>query len=171
MCTLVNTHERWEKGPSHQTLLKRPLVITKIISPNAINDHRKYLAIGKGLIYSVPIHDRWLKNQPLLLLLPPASCAWRLERTGRFGPPLTSVAPPPRKGLAIRDPAPPKLKPPGAVGPPSPRVELILAASRRSLTAVSCASNLEGRISAGMEKEFEGNLPVICCREFLLAIS
>ena len=62
-----------------------------------------------------------------------------------FGPApfMCSVPPPPRRGFAIRDPAPPKLKPPDALDDDErPRVEPSLAASRRSLTAVSCTSNL-----------------------------
>lgn len=48
--------------------------------------------------------------------------------------------PPPLSGLAILLPAPPKLNPP--VGEPSPRVLPALAASSRSFTADSWASNL-----------------------------
>ena len=47
-------------------------------------------------------------------------------------------APPPLRGFAIREPL--NANPP--VGEPRPRVEPTLAASRRSLTAVSWASNL-----------------------------
>jgi len=47
-----------------------------------------------------------------------------------------STPPPPRRGFAIREPAPPKEKPP-LLGEPSPLVEPTLAASSRSLTAES----------------------------------
>lgn len=91
---------------------------------------------------SQPPHLR-SKNQ--LLLLPPAppdSCC-RLLSVGILGPlALKSETPPPLSGLAIREPAPPKLKPSGPVWAARPRVEPILAASSRSLTAVSWASNL-----------------------------
>ena len=82
---------------------------------------------------------RWLKNQlDRFALL--ASCCWRPATAGTAGP----SPPPPRNGFAIRDPALLKLKPPlGAVGEAKPRVEPTLAASSRSLTAVSCASNLQ----------------------------
>ena len=62
---------------------------------------------------------------------------------GALLPVTNSFPPPPRKGFAIRDPAPPKLKPEleGLEVEETLRVET-LAASRRSLTAVSWASNL-----------------------------
>jgi hypothetical protein len=82
------------------------------------------------------------KNQePLLPPLPPLTSfcnalmvgvgATRSSRTG---------GPPPLNGFAILLPAPLKEKPP--VGEPRPLVEPDLAASRRSFTAVSWASNL-----------------------------
>ena len=62
---------------------------------------------------------------------------------------MPSKPPPPRRGFAIRDPAPPKLSPRGLGSDVDeeerPLVEPDLAASRRSLTAVSWASNLSGR--------------------------
>ena len=62
---------------------------------------------------------------------------------------MSSFAPPPRNGFAIRDPAPPKLNPMGLFDADDMlRVEPCLAASRRSLTAVSCASNLRKMWSA-----------------------
>lgn len=54
---------------------------------------------------------------------------------------VATTSPPPLSGFAIRLPPPPKEKPP-EVGEPRPRVLPDLAASSRSLTAVSCASNL-----------------------------
>jgi hypothetical protein len=80
------------------------------------------------------------KNHELLLFDAEFSLC-RPESTG-FG----ASPPPPLNGLAIRLPAPPKLNPPDPVGEPNPRVLPIFAASRRSLTALSCASNLEGII-------------------------
>jgi hypothetical protein len=88
---------------------------------------------------------RWLKNQlvlfPLLASPPSPSCFCRLPMTGKTGP--SATAPPPRRGLAIREPTPPKpaYEAPPA-GEPRPRVEPALADSRRSLTAVSWASKL-----------------------------
>jgi len=56
---------------------------------------------------------------------------------------MAASPPPPRSGLAMRLPAPPKLNALLLdVGEPRPRVLPTLAASRRSLTAVSWASNL-----------------------------
>lgn len=55
-----------------------------------------------------------------------------------------AAPPPPRRGLAILEPALLNEKP---VGEPKPRVEPDLAASRRSFTAVSWASNLFQTIS------------------------
>ena len=104
---------------------------------------------------------RWLKNQLVLLPCPlPASWAWRLLRTGRTGPSCTGP-PPPRRGFAMREPtAPPNAKDAPEVGEPRPRVEPCLAASRRSLTAVSCASNLCGPLTmvqpSGADSEVEG---------------
>jgi hypothetical protein len=80
------------------------------------------------------------KNQLLRLLLPtpdPSLCSPLIIGIGASEP-----APPPLSGLAMRDPAPPKLNPPPE-GDVKPRVEPIFAASRRSLTAVSWASNLQ----------------------------
>lgn len=54
-----------------------------------------------------------------------------------------AMSPPPRRGLAMRDPAPPKLKPLDSFEDARPRVELALAASRRSRTFNSWASNLD----------------------------
>lgn len=68
--------------------------------------------------------------------LPPPedSCDCKIDIAGAFGPPLESAAPPPRSGLAIREP--PKLNP-----EPSedvrPLVEPAFAASSLSLTAES----------------------------------
>jgi hypothetical protein len=62
-----------------------------------------------------------------------------------LGPPplMYSFPPPPRRGFAMREPAPPKLKLAGLLDDEDmPRVEPSLADSSRSLTAVSCASNL-----------------------------
>ncbi len=80
----------------------------------------------------------------------PLSCACSPERIGSMGPappPLTSgpVPPPPRKGFAILGPAPPKLKPAGLEAA-KPRADPTFAASRRSLTAISWASNLYNRV-------------------------
>jgi hypothetical protein len=98
-------------------------------------------------------HRFVLKNQ-LLRLLPPSPPA-RLEMIGRDGAPfimLPPVAPsrfveappPPRSGLAILAPAFIRLlKPPGPAAPPAAIfLDETFAASRRSLTAASCASNL-----------------------------
>ena len=58
---------------------------------------------------------------------------------GRAGP----SPPPPRRGFAMREPTPPpNAKDAPALGDPRPRVEPAFAASRRSLTAVSCDSKL-----------------------------
>ena len=99
------------------------------------------LALGSRLYRFV------LKNQ-LLRLLPPSE-PLRLEMMGKPGLPfMPSVAvaapPPPRKGLAILAPAFMRLlNPPVAPMPPAAMFrEETLAASRRSLTAASCASNL-----------------------------
>ena len=122
------------------------------------------------------IYERRSKNQLLLfppLELPLASCACRPLSTGMLGPPpfTYSVAPPPRRGLAIREPAPPKLKPIGFEDEAMPRVEPSLAASRRSLTAVTCASNLE-RTSLALlvYKKICWDVPVIRSRQLLLTI-
>lgn len=91
------------------------------------------------------VFHRRSKNQLLRFPVPPdetaVSCDWTLERAGMDGPsPLGSPPPPPpRRGFAILDP--PKLNPPESEDA-RPRVEPALAASKRSLTAVSCASNL-----------------------------
>jgi len=99
------------------------------------------------IMYLKP-HDLRSKNQLLLLPPPPlASCACSPFKKGRLGPPplRDCSPPPPRRGFAIREPAPPKLKPPDAVDEVDrPRVEPSLAASSRSLTAEICASNLRG---------------------------
>ena len=110
----------------------------------------------RAMLYRYPIFQsnqlcpylRSEKNQLLLPFglpaLPFASCACSPLSTGMLGPPpFTSAPPPPRKGLAIREPAPPKLKPEAIVELPArPRVEPSLAASRRSLTAANWPSNL-----------------------------
>ena len=100
------------------------------------------------------LYQRRSKNQVLLFppALPFASCACNPLSTGILGPApfICSFAPPPRSGFAIRDPAPPKLKPTGLFDADDMlRVEPCLAASRRSLTAVSWASNLREDGSAG----------------------
>jgi len=80
------------------------------------------------------------KNHELLLfgLHPDASfCKPEITGMGASPPP-----PPPLSGFAILLPATPKLNPPGPVGEPRPRVLPDLAASRRSFTAASWASNL-----------------------------
>ena len=85
---------------------------------------------------------------------------------GRAGP----SPPPPRRGFAILEPTPPpKAKDAPALGEPSPRVEPAFAASRRSLTAVSCDSKLQ-RISWGWAKSLWQIIPMICCCELLLAV-
>ena len=96
---------------------------------------------------------RWLKNKlvlfPLLESPPslPPSCFCKLPMTGRTGPSATGPPPPPRRGFAIREPTPPKpaYEAPPAGDPPRPRVDPAFADSRRSFTAVSCASKLCGR--------------------------
>jgi hypothetical protein len=75
------------------------------------------------------VDHRLSKNQLVRLL--PVSWAWTVA-TGSFPPP------PPRRGFAMREPT--KLKPLLLSG--RPFVEPCLAASRRSLTAVSWASKL-----------------------------
>ena len=91
--------------------------------------------------------------------------------TGSTGP--SATAPPPRNGLAMREPTPPKpaYEAPPA-GEPSPRVEPAFADSRRSLTAVSWASNLRGLVSGDSWVECRGRgerqVPVVCSCEFLL---
>lgn len=62
----------------------------------------------------------------------------RLFPSGACRPPLApgAASPPPRSGLAMRDPKDVGFGPPD-VGEPRPRVDPTLAASRRSLTAVS----------------------------------
>lgn len=94
-----------------------------------------------------------LKNQ-LLRLLPPSPPA-RLEMMGMDGVPFimlppfvpsrfVDAPPPPRRGLAILAPAFMRLlKPPGpAAAPVAMFLDETLAASKRSLTAASCVSNL-----------------------------
>lgn len=72
--------------------------------------------------------------------------------TGSVGP--SVVAPPPRRGLAMREPTPPpNAKDAPEVGEPRPRVEPALASSRRSLTAVSWASKL-GSVSGKILTDF-----------------
>jgi hypothetical protein len=80
----------------------------------------------------------------------------------------SAPAPPPLRGFAMREPL--KANPP--VGEPRPRVEPTLAASRRSLTAVSCASNLylrgwlvsviqRGRVSKEKAMDFSSPRPLM----------
>lgn len=83
------------------------------------------------------------RHRPLDHQLPrrPAdpSLCWSEATVGRMGTSVGPPPPPPRRGLAMRLPAPAKLKP---IGEPRPRVLPALACSRRSLTAESWASNL-----------------------------
>lgn len=66
------------------------------------------------------------------------------------------ASPPPRRGLAMRLPALAKLKPPiPPVGELRPRVLPALAASRRSLTAASCTSNLMPCVSGSTSLQLE----------------
>ena len=98
-------------------------------------------------------HRFVLKNQ-LLRLLPPSPPA-RLDMMGIDGPPfimpppfvpsrVVDAPPPPRRGFAILAPAVIRLlKLPGPTAPPAAIfLDETLAASRRSLTAASCVSNL-----------------------------
>jgi hypothetical protein len=111
---------------------------------------------------------RCWKNQ--VLRFPPpfaASCCSRPDSTGSVGP--SAPPPPPRSGFAMRDPAPPNATLAPDVGEPRPRVEPALAASRRSLTTVSWASNLiaekmsasasRGRVVVG-----DQDRPVFMCK-------
>lgn len=84
-----------------------------------------------------------------------------------------SFPPPPRSGFAIRVPTPPKLKPLDTLEEARPRVEPNLAASKRSLTAESCASNLlEVDVSYLVENMKVGNyyLPLISIRQLFLTV-
>lgn len=138
----------------------------------------KYLCRPRLTWYrrALRIYQRRSKNQ--LLLFPPglpfASCACSPLNTGRLGPApfICSFAPPPRKGFAIRDPAPPTLKPTGLLDANDMlRVEPCLAASSRSLTAVSCASNLEKMWwSAACSAFTRCYVPVVRCRQLFLTI-
>lgn len=78
-----------------------------------------------------------LRSKNQLERLPDASCNCTPATFAFAGP---SDPPPPRSGFAMRDP--PKLKPPLPSMAGRPRVEPCFAASRRSFTAVSWASNL-----------------------------
>lgn len=127
------------------------------------------------------VSHRRSKNQLLRFPVPPddaaVSCDWTLESAGIDGPsPLDSPPlPPPRSGFAIREP--PKLNPPES-DDARPRVEPALAASRRSLTAVSCASNLfDGKeVSYAVNNSkwvrnisCEWIIPMIRCSQLFLA--
>jgi len=113
---------------------------------------------------------RCWKNQ--LLRFPPpftVSCCCRPDSTGSVGPSAPPPPPPPRTGFTMRDPAPPNATLAPDIGEPRPRVEPALAASRRSLTAVSWASNLitekmsasasRGRVVVG-----DQDRPVFVCK-------
>lgn len=86
-------------------------------------------------------HFPW-KNQLDRL---PVSCDWTPATFAFAGGP--SEPPPPRSGFAMRDP--PKLKLPLLSIGGRPRVEPCFAASRRSFTAVSWASNLPSMSASG----------------------
>jgi hypothetical protein len=111
--------------------------------------HLFYDYLPSSLLYFCPE-----KNHELLLFPDNASfCS--PEIVGMVGSP-----PPPRRGFAILDPAPPNENPP--VGDPRPRVEPLFAASRRSLTAVNWASNL--RLVSRNQNPRKDNIPMIRCR-------
>lgn len=117
---------------------------------NAVPEERRFFGFFLKKVYDL------LKNQlPRLLLVP--SPPWIVGVEG-------ASPPPPRRGLAMRLPAPEKLKPPA---PPRPRVLPALAASRRSLTEASWASNLDrgslGQHQAFYHVSFTGS-PLMYCR-------
>lgn len=88
---------------------------------------------GTSSFLTVGQDHRRSKNQ--LLRFPVASCDCTPATFAFAGP-----SPPPRSGFAMREPPKLKLAFPSMLG--KPRVEPCFAASRRSLTAVSWASNL-----------------------------
>ena len=101
-----------------------------------------------------------LKNQLVRLFFGSASTSFcKLPMIGRAGP----SPPPPRRGFAILEPTPPpKAKDALALGEPSPRVEPAFAASRRSLTAVSCDSKLRCVNVCSVEAD-DRYIPMVCC--------
>lgn len=120
------------------------------IPPSSTHGTSLYEKLGVSTAQTSPFRfssHLWLKNQ--LLLFPGDTellvCSPEMTGMAAWDMPLMSP-PPPRNGLAMREPAPPKLNAPFWAEPERPRVEPSLAASSRSLTAVSCASNL-GRSS------------------------
>ena len=123
---------QWE---SSGTKISQMLMIRAQIArcPGYTADNRQ---ASRGAVQgtSSSLKVRWdhrrSKNQ--LLRLPVASCDCTPATFAFAG---ASEVPPPRSGFAMRDPPKLKLALPSILG--KPRVEPCLAASRRSLTAVS----------------------------------
>lgn len=86
---------------------------------------------------------------------------------------LAAAPPPPRSGLAIRAPALMRLlRPPGPTAPLATMfLDEILAASRRSFTAASWASNLMHRISIALyHTNHAFNVPMVGLGQLLLTL-
>jgi hypothetical protein len=137
---------------SHSPPTSKKLVTRRRVS-KAVSSSLLSLSLSSSCSSCFPLHSpsssdthRWLKNQLVRFVLfasPSPSCFCRLPMTGSVGP-SAFEPPPPRSGLAMRDPTPPPnaKDAPALPDPERPRVDPALAASRRSLTAVSWDSKL-----------------------------
>ena len=136
--------KRMEKGKEQRNEEKRKIMKQGMISSHVLpKTASEDINISQGFKYfrrmdkrdskREIVDHRLSKNQ---LVRFPDSCDW----TPATGALLSFPPPPPRSGFAIREP--PKLKPPLPSILGRPLVEPCFAASSRSLTAVSCASNL-----------------------------
>lgn len=120
------------------------MVMRKTTTPRMTNSDERIISRKQDRDYT---GGSCLNNNNSLLLINDSYLTRSKNQLPRFAAgswcdvPFASTPPPPRSGLAMREP--PKLRPDApSIEVTNPRVEPCLAASNLSFTAVNCASNL-----------------------------